>query len=120
VIVPRWELEKCCWAIQRYRANIFFLVPPVAVQLIKGGLGRLNLHICMRLNNGTYFNGTSSPADSTVDKYDLSSIKYIVTGAAPMSAAVQEEVSRKLGAHVSQSYGLTAESDLVLDARSWG
>eukprot|EP00644_Phytophthora_capsici_P002861 jgi/Phyca11/536554/estExt2_fgenesh1_pg.C_PHYCAscaffold_550069 len=42
-----------------------------------------------------------------VDKYDLSCLKYIGAGGAPMGTEVEEAVFKRIGAKVGQGYGMT-------------
>lgn len=49
-----------------------------------------------------------------VDKYDLSHVKTIVCGAAPLSKDVQEAVSKRLGVKdIRQGYGMTETTILA-------
>lgn len=83
VIMPRFEMEKALALIQEHRVSHFFLVPPIVVGLAK------------------------HPA---VSLYDLSSLRYIMSGAAPLDAGVQAAASDRLGVAVLQGYGMTETS----------
>lgn len=83
VVVPRWETETCLKAIQKYRATMMLLVPPVALILA---------------------------TDPVVDKYDLSSLKYLLSGAAPLGPELQGRLRKRLGCYVTQAYGMTESS----------
>ena len=49
-----------------------------------------------------------------VDKYDLSHVKTIVCGAAPLSKEAQEAVSKRIGVKdIRQGYGMTETSILA-------
>lgn len=54
-----------------------------------------------------------------VDKYDLSSVNAVYSGAAPLSQDIQNEVARRIGKNqpqrlkVTQGYGMTELSILV-------
>jgi acyl-CoA synthetase (AMP-forming)/AMP-acid ligase II len=48
-----------------------------------------------------------------VDNYDLSSIKLIMSGAAPLSGELAAAASERLGCHVMQGYGLTETSPVT-------
>ncbi|KAF7365396.1 Phenylacetyl-CoA ligase [Mycena venus] len=81
VIVPKFNFENMLKSIVRHRITHLMIVPPQAVLLCK------------------------HPA---VKKYDLSGIRYIMIGAAPLS----DEVNMKLfslfpDAHIGQGYGMT-------------
>ncbi|XP_077991028.1 uncharacterized protein LOC144445363 [Glandiceps talaboti] len=56
--------------------------------------------------------------DPNVDKYDLSSLKHIVVGGAPVSFETIESAKRRLSSHnkeliIQQGYGLTESTTLV-------
>ncbi|HKG27374.1 MAG TPA: AMP-binding protein, partial [Thermomicrobiales bacterium] len=80
VILPRFELGQLLQLVQDYGATRLYAVPPVLVALAK------------------------QPA---VDRYDLSTVKTIICGAAPLGEEVARAVSRRLGCRVKQIYGLT-------------
>jgi acyl-CoA synthetase (AMP-forming)/AMP-acid ligase II len=80
VILPRFEMERALALIQEHRVSHFFLVPPIVVGLAK------------------------HPA---VGQYDLSSLRYIMSGAAPLDAGIQAAASQRLGVAVLQGYGMT-------------
>ncbi|GAA5851366.1 hypothetical protein JCM8547_004220 [Rhodosporidiobolus lusitaniae] len=83
VILPRFELTALCTVIQRYKVTVLLLVPPIALLLAR------------------------QPA---VDKFDLSSLRLIISGAAPLGPELEEELAQKTGAVVMQGYGLTETS----------
>ncbi|KAL8292931.1 hypothetical protein RQP46_000625 [Phenoliferia psychrophenolica] len=62
VIMPKFDLEEFCAAVQKHKVKGGCIVPPVALAL------------------------TKSPI---LDKYDLSSLDWIMVGAAPLSAGLQ-------------------------------
>lgn len=82
VILPRYEFETTLACVARHKINTLFLVPPIIVQMAK------NDTICRR--------------------YDLSSVRSIITGAAPLGAETATEIGR-LYPHwlIRQGYGLT-------------
>nr|POF11125.1 4-coumarate--coa ligase-like 7 [Quercus suber] len=69
VSMERFELEKVLAAVERYRVSHFWVVPPVILALAK---------------------------QSVVKKYDLSSVKNIGSGAAPLGKDLMEECSRNV------------------------
>jgi acyl-CoA synthetase (AMP-forming)/AMP-acid ligase II len=84
VVMPRFDLKVFLEAVQTYRITLGILVPPILVLLAK---------------------------DPTVQKYDLSSLRIIMSGAAPLSAQLGDEVQEKIrGVRVTQGYGLTETS----------
>ncbi|MFE6223835.1 MULTISPECIES: 4-coumarate--CoA ligase family protein, partial [unclassified Streptomyces] len=81
VVLPRFELDTFLGAIQRHRINGLYVAPPIVLALAK------------------------HPA---VADYDLSSLEYIVSAAAPLDAALAEACSQRLGLPpVRQAYGMT-------------
>jgi acyl-CoA synthetase (AMP-forming)/AMP-acid ligase II len=83
VTMPRFELELFLRVIQDHRITHLYLVPPLVLALAKQPL---------------------------VDHYDLSSLQYILSGAAPLDGAVQEAVASRLHVPVVQGYGMTETS----------
>ncbi|RCH95928.1 hypothetical protein CU098_009733 [Rhizopus stolonifer] len=80
VVVPKYNLETVCRLIEKYRITIAPIVPPVAVQLAK---------------------------NDVVLKYDLSSLRMITSGAAPLGIEHIEALHLRVKAPVRQGYGLT-------------
>jgi acyl-CoA synthetase (AMP-forming)/AMP-acid ligase II len=83
VTMPRFDLTEFLRIIQDHRINWVFIAPPIAVALAKHPL---------------------------VDQYDLSTLKYVVSGAAPFDAALANAVSDRLGCRVTQGYGMSEMS----------
>ncbi|WP_405856371.1 AMP-binding protein [Streptomyces sp. NBC_00090] len=81
VVLPRFDLDTFLGAIQKHRINGLYVAPPIVLALAK------------------------HPA---VADYDLSSLEYIVSAAAPLDAALAEACSARLGLPpVRQAYGMT-------------
>ncbi|MFF0556315.1 AMP-binding protein [Streptomyces sp. NPDC004266] len=81
VVLPRFELDAFLGAIQKHRINGLYVAPPIVLALAK------------------------HPA---VADYDLSSLEYVVSAAAPLDAALAEACSTRLGLPpVRQAYGMT-------------
>jgi acyl-CoA synthetase (AMP-forming)/AMP-acid ligase II len=80
ITMPRFELEGFLQLIQQHRITVAYVAPPIAVAFAKHPL---------------------------VDRYDLSSLRYVLCGAAPLDAAVQEACAERIGCEVIQGYGLT-------------
>lgn len=80
VTMPRFDLEQFLQVIQKYKLSYLSLVPPLVLALAK------------------------SPE---VDNYDLSSVRMIGSGAAPLGPELEKAVARRLGCIVYQGYGLT-------------
>jgi acyl-CoA synthetase (AMP-forming)/AMP-acid ligase II len=83
VTMPRFDLTEFLRIIQDQRVTWAFIAPPIAVALAKHPL---------------------------VDSYDLSSMKYIVSGAAPFDATLAKAVADRLGCRVTQGYGMSEMS----------
>ncbi|RYP75101.1 hypothetical protein DL771_002562 [Monosporascus sp. 5C6A] len=88
IVLPRFELKTLLECIQRYKVNMLHIVPPVIIALLR------NTELCA--------------------KYDLSSIRLLYTGAAPLGAETHEEVRRAFpGWEVGQGYGMTETATVV-------
>ncbi|KAI0401216.1 hypothetical protein F4802DRAFT_609505 [Xylaria palmicola] len=83
IILPKFELEKACQAIQEFNITFASVPPPVVLALAK------------------------HPA---VAKYDLSSIKFMNSGAAPLGRDLVEMVWDRLTIPIMQGYGLSETS----------
>ncbi|KAJ8119238.1 hypothetical protein ONZ43_g3771 [Nemania bipapillata] len=80
IILPKFELEKACQAIQEFGITFASIPPPVVLALAK------------------------HPA---VSKYDLSTIKFMNSGAAPLGRDLVEMVWDRLTIPIMQGYGLS-------------
>ncbi|MHC3469220.1 4-coumarate--CoA ligase family protein [Streptomyces sp. 7R007] len=81
VVLPRFELETFLAAIQNHRITGLYVAPPIVLALAKHPL---------------------------VAEYDLSSLKYVISAAAPLDAQLAAACSRRLGLPpVGQAYGMT-------------
>ena len=80
ITMPRFELEEFLRLHQEYGITRSFVAPPIVVALAKHPL---------------------------VDQYDLSSLRQIFSGAAPLSAELALEAGERLGCEVVQGYGMT-------------
>src|SRR5712692_7148132 len=86
VTMPRFDLEQFLALIQRYRVTLSHIVPPIVLKLAK---------------------------DPIVAKYDLSSLKMIFSGAAPLSAELSRECLQRIGCGIRQGYGMTETSPVT-------
>ncbi|MEU5094020.1 4-coumarate--CoA ligase family protein [Streptomyces sp. NPDC020996] len=81
VVLPRFDLEQFLAAVQNHRITGLYVAPPIVLALAKHPL---------------------------VAQYDLSSLKYIVSAAAPLDAQLSAACSERLGLPpVGQAYGMT-------------
>jgi len=86
VTMPRFDMEDFLATVQKYRISLAPLVPPIVLGLAKHPL---------------------------VDKYDLSSLRIIFCGAAPLGEAVAKEAALRVGCKVAQGYGMTEASPVT-------
>ena len=87
VAMPKFELESYLELVERYRATMLHVVPPVVVALAK------------------------HPA---VANRDFSSVRKLFSGAAPLGADVIEQCTRRIGCVLQQGYGLTETSPAAI------
>jgi 4-coumarate--CoA ligase len=83
LIMSKFDLEAWCRIAQDHKATFAFVVPPVVLGLAK------------------------HPA---VDKYDLSSMRMIMSGAAPLTKEIVDAVYKRKQLKVKQGYGLSETS----------
>ncbi|MFY1636749.1 AMP-binding protein [Solwaraspora sp. WMMB335] len=80
VTMPRFDPEEYLKAIQAHRITRLYIVPTLAVLLARSPL---------------------------VDRYDLSSIRSIVSGGATLDPEIARLCRERLGCDIAQGYGLT-------------
>ncbi|GLW50883.1 AMP-dependent synthetase [Streptomyces sp. NBRC 14336] len=81
VVLPRFELDTFLAAIEKHRITALYVAPPIVLALAK------------------------HPA---VDNYDLSSLKYLMSAAAPLDATLAAACSQRLNLPpIGQAYGMT-------------
>lgn len=80
VTMPKFDLSNFLDIIQEHRCTYLFIAPPIAVALAK------------------------HPA---VDAVDISSVRTVFSGAAPLDGETGEQVGQRLRARVLQGYGMT-------------
>ncbi|HVM19540.1 MAG TPA: 4-coumarate--CoA ligase family protein [Egibacteraceae bacterium] len=86
VTMPRFDLEQFLSLIAEHKVTRAFVVPPIVLALAKHPL---------------------------VDNYDLSSLKQVVSGAAPLGADLAGAATQRIGTDVVQGYGLTETSPVT-------
>jgi len=88
VVLPKFEFASTLQAIQDYKINSLFLVPPIIILMTKN--------------------------KPLLDKYDLSSVWSIFTGAAPLGQETAEDLSKIFPSwKIRQGYGLTETCTVV-------
>jgi acyl-CoA synthetase (AMP-forming)/AMP-acid ligase II len=83
VVMPKFELDAYLDLVERHRATLLHVVPPVVVALAK---------------------------HPSVGQRDFSSIRKLFSGAAPLGADTIEQCTRRIGCVLQQGYGLTETS----------
>jgi 4-coumarate--CoA ligase len=78
--MPRFDLLEFLGLVQEHAATRLYLVPPIVLALAK---------------------------QPVVDEYDLSSVRSILSGAAPLGPDLAAAASARLGVPVVQGYGMT-------------
>ncbi|KAJ2828475.1 hypothetical protein IWW50_001368, partial [Coemansia erecta] len=86
VVMEKFDFAGFCSLIQEHRVDTVYVAPPIILALAK------------------------SPA---VKNYDISSLVFVNSGAAPLSKELQVEAEKKLNAFVTQGYGMSETSPLV-------
>ncbi|KAI9903595.1 hypothetical protein N3K66_000124 [Trichothecium roseum] len=88
VILPRFELATFLAAVQRHGIQRLNIVPPIMIQVVQ------NKDKC--------------------DAYDLSSVRTVFSGAAPMGVELIQDVNKQYPKwNICQGYGMTESSPLV-------
>ncbi|GAB7359614.1 hypothetical protein MBLNU230_g6798t1 [Neophaeotheca triangularis] len=88
LVLPKYDFKQLLQVVQDYKINMLFLVPPMI------------LHMCNQ--------------PEALKSYDLSCVKSIFTGAAPLGKETAEDLL-KIMPHIAirQGYGLTETSTVV-------
>jgi acyl-CoA synthetase (AMP-forming)/AMP-acid ligase II len=80
VTMPRFDLEQFLQLTQDHKVARAYVAPPIVLAMAK---------------------------HPVVDKYDLSALKCVFSGAAPLGAELAQEAASRLGCEVVQGYGMT-------------
>jgi len=86
LVMPRFDMVEFLTLVQKYRVTILPLVPPIVLGMVK------------------------HPA---VAQFDLSSVRLVFSGAAPLGEEMARALSQKLGCPVVQGYGMTEASPVT-------
>lgn len=80
VTMPRFDLTECLQTLEKYRVTYAYVVPPIMLALANNPL---------------------------VDNYDLTALRALFSGAAPLSEHVARTAATRLGCSIMQGYGMT-------------
>jgi len=80
VTLPRFDMEQVLGLIQKHRITQLFAVPPIILGLAKHPI---------------------------LDKYDVSSLRKVFSGAAPLGGELAQEAAARVGCPVVQGFGMT-------------
>ena len=86
VTMPQFDLEQYLRLTSTYACRRAYLVPPIALALAKHPI---------------------------VDQFDLSQLKFVTSGAAPMGRELEESCASRIGCTVKQGYGMTETSPVT-------
>jgi acyl-CoA synthetase (AMP-forming)/AMP-acid ligase II len=86
VTMPKFELDRFLELLAEHRVTIACIVPPIVLALAK---------------------------HPNVARFDVSSLDYVLSGAAPLDGALASAAADRLGTMVAQGYGLTESSPVV-------
>ncbi len=86
VILPRFEPDAALHLIQQHRITDLFVVPPVVLLLAH---------------------------HPRLEEYDLTSLRFLMSGAAPLPAEAGRQAAAKLDCVVMQGYGMTESSPIT-------
>ncbi|KAH7234354.1 hypothetical protein B0J15DRAFT_454801 [Fusarium solani] len=88
IVLPKFELKTFLESIQRFKIRQLLLVPPIIIRMLQ--------------------------LKDTCAKYDLSSVKFLYSGAAPLAEETMQELkSIYPGWTVGQAYGMTETATVV-------
>jgi 4-coumarate--CoA ligase len=87
-VMPKFDLVQFCETVQNEKISFTCLVPPIILLLAK---------------------------HPVIDNYDLSSLRLVMCGAAPLGAELSQQVKKRLTTLiVKQGYGLTETSPCAI------
>lgn len=90
-VMPKFDIEKFCAHVQNYKITFAYVAPPVVLLLGKHPI---------------------------VDKYDLSSLRMMNSGAAPLTKELVENTSSRIKVGIKQGYGLS-ETSPTTHSQAW-
>lgn len=88
IVLPKFDLQHYLNSIQKYKINTLYIVPPIIIAMVKN--------------------------PQLLKKFDLSSVRQIFTGAAPLGKETAEDLNAQYSTwQVRQGYGLTETCTVV-------
>lgn len=88
IVLPKFDLHQYLQSIAEYKINDLYIVPPIVIAMVKN--------------------------KQLLSKYDLSSVKSIFTGAAPLGKETAEALQKQYPTWtIRQGYGLTETCTVV-------
>ncbi|KWX02584.1 4-coumarate--CoA ligase family protein [Carbonactinospora thermoautotrophica] len=87
VVLPRFELEQFLDVLAEHRITRAYVAPPIVLALAKHPI---------------------------VSSYDLSSLRLVLSAAAPLDPDLAEACARRIGCKVAQGYGMTELSPVCM------
>ena len=88
IVLPKFDFHNFLKCIARFRIHELFVVPPIVIMMAKNS--------------------------ETCREYDLSSVKFLYTGAAPLGKEIVEDLQLEYPDWtVCQAYGLTESSTVI-------
>ncbi len=84
--MPRFDMQEALQLVQDHKVTRFFAVPPMVLGLSQAPI---------------------------VDDYDLSSVKQVFSGAAPLTVELQEACAARINCEVVQGFGMTELSPVT-------
>jgi acyl-CoA synthetase (AMP-forming)/AMP-acid ligase II len=92
VVMAKFEIERFCQIIQDNKITFVYLVPPILLLMSKHPI---------------------------IDKYDLSSLRMLNCGAAPLTRELIDAVNKRMPLPIKQGYGLS-ETSPTTHVQPWG
>ncbi|CAG8620672.1 3040_t:CDS:2, partial [Racocetra persica] len=86
VVLSSFDVKTFCEAIQKHKVNHIYAVPPIIIKLVD---------------------------DPVVQNYDLSSVKMVISAAAPLGDKLEKKFYEMFKIPVLQAYGLTETSPIL-------
>ena len=86
VMMGRFDMREMLALVAEHRVTVLYTAPPVCLALSLTPL---------------------------LDEYDVSSLRFLLSGAAPLSGELQTRLAERLGCAVIQGYGLTETSPMT-------